>query len=112
MQWADRTGRTLDLVRCAWEHNQGNAGLAALWTEAQGWGLLRRGRPLLARLPPLAPSTGHHVFLAYSRQDSDFMQRLRNDLRAAGIIVWIDEEDLEPGTTQWQPTIQLAIRGA
>ena len=36
IDWANRQERALELVQCAWEHNQGNSELAALWQEAQG----------------------------------------------------------------------------
>ncbi|MBZ0280088.1 MAG: toll/interleukin-1 receptor domain-containing protein [Anaerolineae bacterium] len=51
----------------------------------------------------------HHIFLSYSRKDTDIMQRIRDDLRAAGLIVWTDE-GIEIGTTSWKQTIATSIR--
>lgn len=53
----------------------------------------------------------HHVFLSYSRKDMPFMQRIQTDLQRAKLAVWTDEQ-LEPGTTSWQLSIEQAIRNA
>ncbi|MFC1961333.1 TIR domain-containing protein [Chloroflexota bacterium] len=52
-----------------------------------------------------------HIFLSYSRQDTAFMQRIRDDLRAADLAVWTDES-LEPGTPAWELEIAKAIEGS
>jgi hypothetical protein len=52
-----------------------------------------------------------HLFLSYSRKDTDVMQRVRDTLRAEGFEVWTDEK-LTPGTPQWGKAIQQAIQGA
>jgi hypothetical protein len=49
-----------------------------------------------------------HLFLSYSRKDTDAMSRVRDTLRAEGFEVWTDEK-LTPGTTQWNKAIQQAI---
>ena len=109
VRWADQQGRSLELVKCAWENNQRNEGLQALWTEVQGWA--NEAQPSSqSAASPQAPTTGHHVFLAYSRKDSEVMRRLRSDLATAGIVAWIDQENLEPGTPVWQRAIETAIR--
>lgn len=53
----------------------------------------------------------HHIFLSYSRKDAEWMTRLRDDFRAAGLSVWTDE-GIEPGTLSWKRTIEAAILGA
>lgn len=53
----------------------------------------------------------HQVFLSYSHQDTLIMQRVRDDLRAAGLSVWTDE-GIEPGTPSWKRAIQQAIESA
>jgi TIR domain len=53
----------------------------------------------------------HHVFLSYSRKDTRIMQRVRDDLRAAGLSVWTDE-GIEPGTNSWKQSIQDSIDNA
>lgn len=50
----------------------------------------------------------HHVFLSYSRDDSKMMQRVRDDLRSVGLVVWTDE-GIEPGTVSWKESIEHAI---
>jgi DNA-binding response OmpR family regulator len=62
---------------------------------------------------PVAPApTEYHAFLSYSRADTQAMQRLRDDLRAASLSVWVDEEGLEPGTQAWEKAVGEAIRSA
>lgn len=53
----------------------------------------------------------HHIFLSYSRKDSEIMQRVRGDFLAAGLTVWTDE-GIEPGTRSWKKAIEEAIIGA
>lgn len=36
------------------------------------------------------------IFISYSRQDSEFVTRLTNDLKNAGFNIWVDTESLEP----------------
>lgn len=49
------------------------------------------------------------IFLSYSRDDTALMQRLRDDLRAAGFQVWTDES-IQPGSPSWKMEIESAIR--
>jgi hypothetical protein len=53
----------------------------------------------------------HHVFLSYSRKDTATMTLVRDKLRADGLSVWTDE-NLTPGTPEWEPIIEGAIREA
>ncbi len=52
-----------------------------------------------------------HVFISYSREDRELMQRVRELLSAAGLPVWTDE-GIEVGTPNWQLSIEAAIEGA
>lgn len=52
-----------------------------------------------------------HVFISYSRKDSEVMQRVAADLKAAGIAAWTDV-NLTPGTRAWKLEIEKAIEGA
>jgi hypothetical protein len=52
-----------------------------------------------------------HVFISYSRQDAQIIDRLVRDLEAAAIKVWIDREDI-PGGAKWRRQIVDAIEGA
>lgn len=54
---------------------------------------------------------GHQVFISYSRKDAAAMGRLRDDLRGAGVSLWVDEDGLEPGTADWETAVGQAIRG-
>ena len=37
------------------------------------------------------------VFFSYARADAEFVLKLANDLRSAGISLWIDQLDITPG---------------
>jgi hypothetical protein len=52
-----------------------------------------------------------HIFLSYSRADTEMMRRVRNALVGEGLSVWTDE-NLLPGTPSWQAGIQQAIEKA
>jgi TIR domain len=51
----------------------------------------------------------HHVFLSYSRKDSDMMIRVRRDLGIAGLDVW-KSENLTHGTAAWHKAAEKAIK--
>jgi hypothetical protein len=52
------------------------------------------------------------LFISYSRTDETTVVRLREDLRQAGAVIWIDHEQLAPGTTNWQLAIRDGIEVA
>lgn len=52
-----------------------------------------------------------HVFISYSRHDTQIMQRVRDDLRGHGLELWTDEA-MQPGNPSWQDTIEEAIENA
>jgi predicted regulator of Ras-like GTPase activity (Roadblock/LC7/MglB family) len=49
-----------------------------------------------------------HVFLSYSRKNTEAMQRIDLLLRKQGIPTWMDHQ-LSPGTRQWKIAIERAI---
>lgn len=49
-----------------------------------------------------------HVFVCYSRPDSEYVNRLVEFLEQAGVNVWIDRGDIQPGA-RFRRTIQTAI---
>lgn len=52
------------------------------------------------------------VFVSYSQRDANsFALKLANDLRLAGIPVWIDQLDIRPGTN-WDKEIEKALKSA
>jgi ABC-type oligopeptide transport system ATPase subunit len=57
-------------------------------------------------------SHSKYMFISYSRQNSDFVEQLINDLDAADIVVWLDRTGLRVGTESWQQAIREAIRSA
>ena len=50
--------------------------------------------------------------MSYSRKDDAVMRRIVAFLRKQGIIVWVDNEKLIPGTPIWEEEIEKAIKGA
>jgi serine/threonine-protein kinase len=52
-----------------------------------------------------------HIFLSYSRADSELMGRVRDELSGGGFKVWTDG-NLTPGTPSWKDGIEQAIEGA
>jgi tetratricopeptide (TPR) repeat protein len=51
------------------------------------------------------------IFLSYSRADIEVMVQVRGKLEGAGLSVWTDE-DLEPGTINWQSEVERVIKEA
>jgi hypothetical protein len=51
------------------------------------------------------------LFFSYSRADADFVRRLAGDLRAAGIDLWLDQEDIPPGE-RWDRAVEEAMKSA
>lgn len=49
-----------------------------------------------------------NVYISYSREDAPFVNRLYEDLRHAGLSVWIDQEAIAPGE-RWAECVQRAI---
>src|SRR5271166_3627284 len=63
-----------------------------------------------ARRPPL-PTNAPAAFFSYSREDSEFVLRLAEDLKAAGAQVWLDQLDIEPGQ-RWARAVQDALNNS
>jgi WD40 repeat protein len=55
-----------------------------------------------------ADASGYDAFISYAREDSDFVNRLREHLRIRGHRVWVDVEDLTGGA-RWAERIRRAI---
>ena len=60
----------------------------------------------------MSTSSGRHFFISYSRTDTSKKQNIVKQLRARGINLWVDIENLVPGTPAWELEIERAIRGA
>lgn len=52
------------------------------------------------------------VFVSYSRQDSEIVQRLSADLKTRSVEVWFDKVGLKPGTRNWEQALRDAISHA
>src|SRR5690349_20855299 len=57
------------------------------------------------------PSTPY-FFVSYSREDVNLQQRIVAELRGCGINIWVDIENLIPGSPAWEREIERSIRGA
>lgn len=53
-----------------------------------------------------------HFFLSYSHRDKDLVERLQNDLARAGIPVWKDDWNIQPGTPDYEKAIRQALKEA
>jgi len=56
--------------------------------------------------------TTPYFFISYSREDTIKQRRVVKGMRERGINVWVDIENLTPGTPTWEREIEKAIRGA
>ncbi len=54
------------------------------------------------------PANDSPAFISYSRDDSEFVLRLAEDLKAAGASVWLDQLDIEAGQ-EWDSAIESAL---
>src|SRR5947199_3621918 len=52
------------------------------------------------------------IFVSYASADRSFVNRLKGDLDERAIAVWIDQEELQPDTTDWKESLRVAIRKA
>ncbi len=60
----------------------------------------------------VATEGGKLIFISYSTVDGAFADRLRADLSAAGLNLWIDRIGLKVGTRNWEDAIREALKRA
>ncbi len=53
-----------------------------------------------------------YFFMSYSREDVSLQKKVLSELRGRGVTVWVDVENLIPGSPAWEREIERAIRGA
>jgi TolB protein len=53
-----------------------------------------------------------HLFMSYSREDKQLQRQVIAGLRERGVVVWVDVENLIPGSPAWEREIERAIRSA
>jgi len=51
----------------------------------------------------------HKVFISYAKEDSAIAQKLYDDLKKAGVDLWFDRENLQPGQ-DWKLEIEKAVK--
>ena len=66
----------------------------------------------MERGPRMSTSPAPYFFISYSREDTAKQKRVIRELRERGIHLWVDIENLTPGTPTWEREIEKAIRGA
>ena len=49
-----------------------------------------------------------HVFISYSRKDTEFVEKLERELNARGIITWRDVHSI-PGGARWFGRIKAGL---
>jgi hypothetical protein len=54
------------------------------------------------------PSGETKFFVSYAREDAQFALKLANDLRAAGVNLWVDQLDIPPGA-HWDTAVEEAL---
>lgn len=59
----------------------------------------------------MSPSSSY-FFMSYSREDASQQHRVAVELRERGINVWVDTENLIPGSPAWEREIERSIRGS
>jgi len=60
----------------------------------------------------MSTSPAPYFFMSYSREDAVKQRRISKELRERGIDIWVDVENLTPGTPTWEREIEKAIRGS
>ena len=50
-----------------------------------------------------------YVYISYSRDDREFVGRLNDHLRRAGVETWLDLTNIEPGDS-WQKELERAMQ--
>ncbi len=82
----------------------GDAGWSAFLPSTNG------GAPAFSTTMSIQPTaSGKAVFLSYTSQDAEAAKRLAEGLRAAGVEVWFDKEELRGGDA-WDRKIREQIR--
>jgi len=56
--------------------------------------------------------SGPYFFVSYSRADTVQVRKIVSELRRRGVNVWVDTENLIPGSPAWEREIERSIRGA
>ena len=60
----------------------------------------------------MSTSSGPFFFISYSRADTALQQKVVAGLRERGVNVWVDTENLVPGSPAWEREIEKSIRNA
>ncbi|OAB77984.1 toll/interleukin-1 receptor domain-containing protein [Cochleicola gelatinilyticus] len=56
-------------------------------------------------------ATENTIFFSYSRENSEFVLQLAQDLRKAGATIWLDQLDITPGS-RWDSSIEKALNSS
>jgi len=60
----------------------------------------------------MSPASIPYFFISYSREDANYQHRVIAELRERGINVWVDTENLIPGSPAWEREIERSIRSS
>ncbi|MBI2333816.1 MAG: TIR domain-containing protein [Chloroflexi bacterium] len=59
----------------------------------------------------MAERESTQAYISYSRRDSEFVQRLAERLKSAGVEIWLDAEQISPGA-EWTKEIEQGIQNS
>jgi hypothetical protein len=51
----------------------------------------------------------HDIFLSYCHRDTEIVSKIVKQLEAEGFSAWVDWQDLQPGTREWDREIKRAL---
>jgi TIR domain len=61
---------------------------------------------------PIDEKSLSNVFISYSHQDKELIEPILEALRQSGFPLWIDDEKLIPGTSNWDRSIKRGIQSS
>jgi ATP-dependent Clp protease ATP-binding subunit ClpC len=112
------------VLESGWHQDQGNekpvvgeedvAQIVSMWTGIPLSHIVRGLPQLQSATADAMPLTTSSItaFISYSHHNQDVVARLRSDLRAAGVSLWVDHESLQPGTRDWSLAIEHGIKAS
>ncbi|MCB0174944.1 MAG: TIR domain-containing protein, partial [Anaerolineae bacterium] len=106
IEYAERKERFAKLLDLTKEHNPKG------YEKYQPYAILI-DRPASPTLPPPSPNPRlrDHIFISYAHDDRPFVDRLGEDLRRRGYIVWLDFEGIRGGEV-WRQSIVDGIHAS
>jgi hypothetical protein len=51
----------------------------------------------------------HHIFISFSHADKDALEYLVADLNEPSTTIWVDGDQIKPGTSDWENAVRLGV---